>query len=106
MMRTKNITYIKIQYKIRSDVKESEIAIYHNSRWFLINIHELSYKCKEYLLDEGYYIVIHPFQVELFEKDTNKLIRAFHYPIQSKSIPYDVSREIQACQWIYDEVNK
>ena len=67
-----------------------------------INIYELAHKCKEYLLDEGYYIIIHPFKVELFEKDTNSFIRAFKYPIQDKAIPYDIKREIQACQWILD----
>lgn len=67
-----------------------------------INIYELSHKCKEYLLDEGYYIVIHPFKVELFEKDTKDFIRDFHYPIQNKSIPYDFKRVIQSCQWVLD----
>ena len=35
-----------------------------------INIHELAHKCKEYLLDKGYCIIIHAFKVELFEKDS------------------------------------
>ncbi len=66
------------------------------------NIYEVAHKCKEYLLDEGYYIVIHPFKVELFEKDSNEFMRDFHYPIKSKAIPYNINREIEACQWIYD----
>lgn len=67
-----------------------------------INIYELAHKCKEWLLDNGYYIKISPFKVELFEKDTNCFMRDFYSPIQSKSIPYDIKREIQACQWILD----
>ena len=67
-----------------------------------INIHELAHKCKEYLLDKGYCIIIHAFKVELFEKDTNSFIRDFHYPIQAKAIPYDIKRVIKSCQWILD----
>ena len=68
----------------------------------LINIYDLAHKCKEYLLDEGYYIVIHPFKVELFKKDTNSFIRDFQYPIPSKSMPYDIKRIVYSCQWILD----
>ena len=71
-----------------------------------INIYELVHKCKEYLLDEGYYLVVHPFKVELFEKETKDFIRDFHYPIQSKAIPYDIKRVIEACQWTLDNKDK
>ena len=71
-----------------------------------MNIHELAHKCKEYLLDEGYYLVVHPFKVELFEKETKDFIRDFHYPIQSKAIPYDIKRVIEACQWTLDNKDK
>ena len=67
-----------------------------------VNIYELAHKCKEWLLDNGYYIKISPFKVELFEKDTNCFMRDFYSPIQSGSIPYDIKREIQAYQWILD----
>lgn len=81
---------------------ELQAELKHQDTTYTINIYELAHKCKEYLLDEGYYIVIHPFKVELFEKDTNSFIRDFHYHIQDKAIPYDIKREIQASQWILD----
>jgi len=73
-----------------------------SSSWDLkeINKYQLVHTYKEYLLDKGYYIAIHPFKVELFKKDTNEFIKDFHYPTQSGEIPYDVNSEIQACQWI------
>lgn len=91
IVTTKRITQIRIWYK------DTEWHMYES--W---DIYHLAHKCKEYLLDEGYYIVIRPFKVELFEKDTNSFIRDFHYPIQDKAIPYDIKRVIQACQWILD----
>ena len=40
----------EIHYKIRSDVKTTEIAVYYENRWNIINIYELAHKCKEWAL--------------------------------------------------------
>lgn len=81
---------------------ELQAELKHQDTTYTINIYELAHKCKEYLLDEGYCIMIHPFKIELFEKDTNSFMRNFHYPIQDKAIPYDIKRIVQVCQWILD----
>lgn len=70
---------------------------------FEIDHYYLAYKCKEWAYGLGYYFIIKPYVIEIYSsKPETELL---HIIILVDSIPYNVQREIEACEWILQQKN-
>ena len=98
-----NVVYVEtctqtIKSRIKSDVSDSDIAVYDGNKYSYINIHELAHKCKEWAYSKGFRIVDEGENVFVvnFEKRVVHLVE--RYDLDS----FSPERCFIACQWILD----
>lgn len=67
-----------------------------------INIFELEHKCKEWAIDNGYYLTIYNDRIDVVLQKSCKMVEN----ITDGSLKYDPMLVFKACQWILDNKDK
>lgn len=116
----KNVEYVlfdtqRIKDKINGAIRDSEVAVYFDSKWHYINIYELAHKCKEFAETKGYSIMSRPkslnqksFKARAFViLDEEYKMCTFRLNVLNfEEYQYEADTEpeaiFKACQWILD----
>lgn len=93
-----------IHFNIRSDVKESEIAVFYNNQWHIWNIYELAHKCKEWAFCKGY-------ELRISSRNNISVIDFFDWKYELYGefidcLTYELVEPeaiFKACQWISEK---
>ena len=95
----------QIQEGIYGHAKENEIAYLAKNQWYLLNIHELAHKCKEWALKNEFWLKSSVNNItEFCEDEAYCDILDFEHSLDDFYLGGDTEPEaiFKACQWILE----